>query len=260
MTSFIKFLGTAGARIVVSKQFRASGGIWLELSGTAVHIDPGPGALVRALSSRPKLNPEKLAGILLSHRHLDHSNDLNIMVEAMTEGTTRKRGTVFLPADAIEKEPVFFSYLQERVERIVTLEEGGVYQLGVLQFTTPFRHLHSAETYGFTFPLSRGNLSLIVDTLYDDALLTAYQHSRVLVLNTVRLKKDPLPNLQHLCIPDAEHLIREINPELAILTHFGMTIVRDKPWEIAENLSQKTGVRVIAATDGLSVNLGFLEG
>ena len=94
MENFIKFLGTAGARFVVTKQLRASGGLWISYRGTAVHLDPGPGALVRALSSRPALSPSSLGAILVSHRHIDHANDCNIMVEAMTEGGTKKRGLV----------------------------------------------------------------------------------------------------------------------------------------------------------------------
>ena len=34
-----------------------------------------------------------------------------------------------------------------------------------------------------------------------------------------------------------------------------MTIIKAKPWEIAENLSQKTGVKVIAAGDGMEIDL-----
>ena len=38
--SFIKFLGTAGARFVVTKQLRASGGLWLSAGKTNLSIDP----------------------------------------------------------------------------------------------------------------------------------------------------------------------------------------------------------------------------
>ena len=40
--TFIKFLGTSGARFVMIKQLRASGGIWISCQGTQVLIDPGP--------------------------------------------------------------------------------------------------------------------------------------------------------------------------------------------------------------------------
>jgi len=42
---------------------------------------------------------------------------------------------------------------------------------------------------------------------------------------------------------------------LSILTHFGMTLIRAKPWEIAENLSEKLGVKVIASRDGMEIDL-----
>ena len=37
---FIKFLGTAGARFVMIKQLRASGGIWVSAAGRNILIDP----------------------------------------------------------------------------------------------------------------------------------------------------------------------------------------------------------------------------
>ena len=70
--NMIKFLGTAGARFVVSQQLRKSGGIWIRLDDSNVLIDPGPGTLIRCLSSKPKLNPMNLDAIILTHRHLDH--------------------------------------------------------------------------------------------------------------------------------------------------------------------------------------------
>ena len=66
-------------------------------------------------------------------------------------------------------------------------------------------------------------------------------------------------SIDHLAVPDAEHLIKELKPKAAILTHFGMTIWQAKPWEIAERLSEQTGVRVIAARDGMIFDLSQLE-
>ena len=39
------------------------------------------------------------------------------------------------------------------------------------------------------------------------------------------------------------------------MTHFGMTMVKAKPWEIAEDISKKTDVKVIAASDGMNLDL-----
>ena len=80
-------MGTAGARFVVSKQLRSSAGTWCFLQGKNILIDPGPGTLSRCFTSRPGLDPEKLDAIILTHRHLDHSTDVNVLIEAMTRGT-----------------------------------------------------------------------------------------------------------------------------------------------------------------------------
>ena len=74
--------------------------------------------------------------------------------------------------------------------------------------------------------------------------------------NVVRLESSG--PYEHLSVPDAEHIIKEIKPRAAILTHFGMTMWRAKPWEIAGALSQKTGIRVIAARDGMKFDLAEL--
>ena len=60
MQAKIIFLGTGGDSIVVGKQLRASGGIILQIDDNQFHIDPGPGALVRARQERkPSLTSEK---------------------------------------------------------------------------------------------------------------------------------------------------------------------------------------------------------
>ena len=110
----ITFLGTGGARFMIINQFLASGGLWLNMNGTEALIDPGPGCIVQA--TKRKLKPEQLSAIILSHRHLDHAADANIMVEAMTQGGFQRHGQLFLPADAIETEPVIFSYLKEYLD------------------------------------------------------------------------------------------------------------------------------------------------
>ena len=103
--NWIKFVGTAGARFVVAKQLRSSGGLWLSFQGVNLYMDPGPGALVRCLASKPKLDPTRLDGILLSHKHLDHSGDINVMIEAMTEGGYAKKGVISLSASFLRYAP-----------------------------------------------------------------------------------------------------------------------------------------------------------
>ena len=118
----ITFLGSGGGRIVVANQLLGSGGLWLKLNGTEVLLDPGPGSIVQ--STKRKLRAEKLSAIILSHRHLDHSADVNIMVEAITQGGFRPHGWLFAPSDAFDGEPVLYSYLKKYLDGIEVLKEG----------------------------------------------------------------------------------------------------------------------------------------
>ncbi|MBN1280196.1 MAG: MBL fold metallo-hydrolase [Candidatus Thermoplasmatota archaeon] len=252
----IKFLGTAGARFVVMKQLRASGGLWVTLDGTHLFIDPGPGALVRCLASRPKLNPQDLDGILLTHRHLDHANDINIMIEAMTNGGFKKKGVVFAPRDALEGDPVILKYVRQQVERIELLKEQGIHHLNTMTIETPIRLKHGVETYGVTLRGKNHSISLITDTDYFSDL-PSYFNGEILIINVVLLEEKSA--IEHLCLAEADQIIAALKPRLTILTHFGMGMVKEKPWDIAEQLTHKHGVQVIAARDGMELNLDHIN-
>lgn len=240
--------------MMVANQILASGGLWLALGGVELLLDPGPGTLVHAV--KRKLKASKLEAIILSHRHLDHTADVNVMIEAMTEGGLRRRGTLFAPTDALEEDPVVLHYLRPYLERIESLEEGKSYSIGDVSFHTPIRHHHGVETYGVVFETPRHTISCLVDTRFFEGLGLHYKGD-LLILNVVRL--EPGGPFDHLSAPEAGEIIKEVRPKAAILTHFGMTMWRAKPWEVASRLSEETGVRVIAARDGMAFDLAQLD-
>jgi len=299
-------MGTAGARFVVSKQLRSSAGTWCYFQGKNILIDPGPGTLRSCFCGDQVLNPEVLDLVILSHRHLDHSTDINVIIEAMTHGTFNRRGILFAPSDAVDKyepvvfshvrdsverleilkesrsyavdslqfetpirhdhpaetygfkfkyEPVVFSHVRDSVERLEILKESRSYAVDSLQFETPIRHDHPAETYGFKFKLDRGIVSFVTDTKFSQALIDKYRGSDILVMNV--LLKEPFPDreIKHLDLGGAQSLIEGIKPRLAIMTHFGLTMLKNDPNLLARKLSKMTGTEVVAATDGLTVNL-----
>jgi len=248
--NFIKFLGTAGARFVMIKQLRSSGGIWISYKSTQVLIDPGPGSLVRCAMSRPKLNPCQLDALILTHKHLDHSGDINVMIEAMTEGGFKKKGTVFVAADSLYEDPVIFKYITHFPQAMKILQPRRTYQVGAFSFKTSMRHLHPVETYGVRFKMGDTSVGLLADTKYFDALLEFYR-TDILIIGVVFLK--PHPAIDHLSMDDVEKIIRELKPKKAILTHFGMSMLKAKPHLLCQALSKKTGIDVQAAYDGMTV-------
>jgi ribonuclease BN (tRNA processing enzyme) len=120
------------------------------------------------------------------------------------------------------------------------------------------------ETYGIDFKTPRHTFTYIADTRYFEGLLK-HAASELLIMNLVFLEPrwpsdNPLAPADHLSVPDVELLIKELKPRAAILTHFGMNVWRAQPWKIAEWLSQRTGVKVIAARDGMKFDLGTMDG
>ena len=240
-------MGTAGARFMVAKQLAASGGLYIEDENARIALDPGPGAIVQY--AKRKVDLTKLDAIVVSHRHLDHCGDVNVMVEAMTEGGFAHRGKLFCPSDALDDDPVVLQYLRRFPQEVVRLQPETSYTVNGLEFSTSPRHKHQVETYGFRFG---DRLGWVTDSAYYDGI--AEQHKAdVMVIHVVLMQcRAELP---HLCLEDAERIIRDAKPKLAILTHFGMTVWRAHPWELAAALTQRLGIEVKAARDGMSLEV-----
>lgn len=222
----------------------------MNLGDTQILLDPGPGSLVYAI--KLGCDPVKLNAIILSHKHLDHSADVNVMIEAMTDGGWKKRSVLFAPADAFSNGAVILPYLQTYPEKIELLKEGKSYVVGDVSFSTPVKHIHQVETYGFVFQTPRHKFSWITDTKIFDSL-AGYYGADLAIVNVLSLE-NRLP-VDHLSLPDAVMLIREIRPRMAILTHFGVPLWRTMPWEMEEKISEDAGVKVIAARDGMVFDL-----
>ena len=90
----IFFLGTGGGRFATITQKRRTGGMRIisDRDKVNIHIDPGPGALIYSLEMG--LDPRKIRALLVSHSHLDHVNDAELFIEAMSHGTTKRRGVL----------------------------------------------------------------------------------------------------------------------------------------------------------------------
>ncbi len=249
------FLGTGGARFMLAYQHLATAGLWAELEGQRLSIDPGPGALVHAV--RRRLDPTLLDGILLTHQHLDHSADVNALIEAMTLGGSRKRGALFCPGDALAPDGAVLHYLREHPAQVVTLEAASDYALGALRFSTTAAHKHGVETYGVRFHTRDGTVGLLTDTAAFDGLADQYRGCAVLVINVVLL--EPRDHIQHLAIPEAEEILRAVRPEAAVLTHFGLTVWRAKPSLLAAQMSERLGLPVTAARDGMVFDVAARE-
>src|SRR5262249_60770676 len=111
-------------------QARATGGLWVCLDTVWICVDPGPGALAHARGRALGLDPGVLEAVVLTHKHHDHSGDVNAMIEAMTQGGTKKRGLVLAPRDCYDEDPVILRYIRSYPAAMDALTAGGRYSIG----------------------------------------------------------------------------------------------------------------------------------
>src|SRR5437879_7871451 len=135
----LTFMGTAGARFMVAKQVAASGGLFIEDGNTRISLDPGPGAVVQY--AKREIDLTTLDAIVVSHRHLDHSGDVNVMIEAMTDGGFAHRGKLFCPSDALDEDPFVLTYLSRRPHENIRDSHGVSPSLLVLLDSAAARHI-----------------------------------------------------------------------------------------------------------------------
>jgi len=229
----------------------------MRFGATQIHVDPGPGALVRALSTVPPCNPRELDAIVLSHKHLDHAGDVNALVEAMTSGGFRRRGLLLAPADAFDDEPIVLPYAQRFVEELVRLTPcGGPYRIGDVEMRTSTMHVHSVATYGVHFDYRGLRVAYLPCGRYFEGLAEDYARldPHVLIVNVLRYR-DQMANVDHLTWTDARAVVERVRPKVAIFQHFGTKMLEAGPQRLAERLEDELGIRAIAAYDGLRVDL-----
>jgi ribonuclease BN (tRNA processing enzyme) len=247
----IIFLGTGGGRNTTLFQERSTGGIVLKMMGHQIHIDPGPGALLRCKECG--IYPFTTDCLMATHHHIDHVNDLNIMVEGMTHATKRKRGTVICNESVLSE--TLTPYHKSLVEKIVALKPEQNTSLNGLRIKA-LKCIHSAdEAIGFKFYTNNYCLYYSGDTFIYPGFEKNLADADYLIANNI-LPGDRSVNY-HMCTNDLISAINNSknNLKLIIITHFDLKMLREGPEKEAAIITEKTGIKCIAAEDSMIIGL-----
>ncbi len=250
----LTFLGTGGGRIVTPSQGISTGGLVLEMDGVTFHIDPGPGALVRAKQFGVDLR--KIDVILLSHTHIDHSNDCNAVIDCMTKGGIDHKGIIIGPEAALrgtdENSPVVLKFYLKALEKVICLKPGEEARVNTIKIkATPTVH-SDKNAIGFVIKGSK-QISYTSDGEYFPELAGFHKGSEILILNVLRPYGDEWK--MHLNTRDAVNIIKEVKPKIAIFQHFGFKMINANPFNEAKRAEKESGCRVVAAEDGMVIDL-----
>jgi len=250
----IIFLGTGGGRFATITQKLRTGGIRILSEELNVHLDPGPGALIHSLEAG--LDPQKLDGIIVSHSHIDHTNDAAVLIEAMTDGGTRKHGFLAASHSVLYGNEIcdkaISRYHMNLPERIIEAKAGDTFTIGNVNVKV-CKAVHSdPETVGFRFETGNfGSFAYMPDSEYYEGISDFLNGVRLLILSVLRPSGKPWKG--HMSTDDAVKIINEVRPEMAVMTHLGTLMIIKGPDSEASLIQESTGTTTKAAKDGMRI-------
>ncbi len=254
MKNYLVFLGTGGGRSVLYAQVRATGGIYVSLDDLRFIIDPGPGSLVWFR----KLKLPEPHGILLSHLHIDHSNDVNVYLDGIKDPfLVAERHCVEQSED---RYPVVSKYHLKKVKSLMIVDPGSKVELpnGIKVETTKADHY--VPTVGFKISGSR-IIGYTSDGPYFEGQEKPFEGSDIMIMNVLAPHGEkPLPK-KHMTLDGAISFINNLNdkPKLVILSHFSFWILRADVYKQAKIMERETGVKTIPADDFMKIDIDSLE-
>jgi len=248
------FLGTGGGRFATITQKRRTAGIRILHNKTNIHLDPGPGALIHSLEAG--LNPQKINGILISHNHPDHCNDAALLIEAMTHGMTKKRGTLAAAHSVLHgNEPTISKYHQQMPEKTIDAQPNTTFNINDLHISVAQAKHTDPDAVGFRLEAPNvGGFAYTSDSEYFEGIGKPYQGTRILILCVLRPSGSPWKG--HMTTDDAIKIATETQPEMAVLTHLGIQMIAKNPNNEAQLMQQKTGIPTVVAVDGMRIQIG----
>lgn len=234
---------------MVSFQKLSTAGFWVNLEGKNLYFDPGPGAIwhIRKFG----LEPRNLDAILVSHTHLDHSNDINPLIEAKKFFNKKNPDfKIFVTQDLLKEGRISPFHKRKFRKDIVKLKPEVNYRFKGVSVTTGKKLLEKpyyfgkVEEYGFLVKYKEIKLAYLPETYYQKGLLKNFRNKAdILIANFLR--------------PDRENnfemvgsSIKEINPKVVILRHWIIQALEYGINKIAKKIEKETGIKTLAVKDG----------
>jgi phosphoribosyl 1,2-cyclic phosphodiesterase len=176
----------------------------------------------------------------------------------MTHSGLDKKGVVIGSTSVINGTETEHAYLTEFhkscVEKTITLTSES--KVGIDDFEIiATKTLHADSTgIGLIIQTPDATIGYTSDTQFNAEIAKQYEGCTILILNLLYpfgMNKDEC--LNGLCADGAVKIIQKAMPKLAIITHFGVKMVKADPLGVAREIQRITGVQTIAAKEGMGV-------
>jgi phosphoribosyl 1,2-cyclic phosphodiesterase len=252
----IVFLGSGGGRVNLIRQVRKTGGFRINSESANIHVDPGPGALLASVNMRQ--DPLKLDAVIVTHAHVDHSNDANLMIEGMSRFALEKKGILIASRNSLEGDdhPIT-KYHQSHANEVYTSKYGekkkfktrrGEFEIEIVEV----KH-DEPTTFGFKLTIEEKIIGYTSDTNPIEGLGEKFSGCDLLIINCLKPYADGIPD--HLETKDVIEILKVAKPKKAVISHFGLKMIRADPDLEAKKIEYESEVETLAAKDGMGLGL-----
>ena len=176
----------------------------------------------------------------------------------MTRGMTKARGVIVGSESVMEGYekwgPCISSYHKSKSDKIV-LKPGTVDKMHNVEIKGTSTSHGDPTGCGFQIDYNGFKLSYTSDTGYYEGLADEHKDADILIASVLRPGNKTING--HMCSRNFIDLINEVQPKVAVMTHLGLKMISSNPVTEAKKISKATGVKTIAAYDGLSFNVNY---
>jgi L-ascorbate metabolism protein UlaG (beta-lactamase superfamily) len=219
-----------------------------------IHINPGPGSLVRYRQC--DLSARETDVILVSRNTTLHANDVNAVIDAMTNDGLDKKGVLVSIPQAIEGDSKRRGLLeqnsQNNIERVIQLKVGDKVALNNVEISPTPTEYSDESGVGYLISTPKYLLSYVGDTKYAKRVSKPHEIADIVILNVPFIH--PKSDEPGMSLEDAIKFIHEVKPILAIVTGFGMKMLESDILDHIRRIQHETKVQTIAAKDGMIIN------
>ncbi len=252
-------MGSGGGRLTTITQKRATGGFIIKRSGLQIHIDPGPGAIVRA--NQFGVNPQKTNVVMITHNHTDHFAGFLPILEAISGAARNKKGILLASRSCIEgsgdKFPKIINpYVESLAEKIIQVLPGE--RIWINDFLVEGTKTLHEDNLGVGFKISFNDnktVALLSDTQYYKGISEYIEGVDMAIFNVLKPGSANYP--MHMSTKDVIKVLNEVEnkPKIAVIQHFGLKMIKVGPHNEARKIEKETGVRTLAARDGMRLKI-----
>ncbi|MBD3310231.1 hypothetical protein GF351_03350 [Candidatus Woesearchaeota archaeon] len=248
----ITFLGTGGDSFLIGKQIRASGGIIVQAGDHQLHLDPGPGTLVRA--AEYGINLRENTAVLVSSPSILKCNDINAVLDAMSYGGMDINGVLLAASQLVNGTDNESGFLKKKhskyVERVLAVRPEQ--RIGIENVEVRVLKTSAENNVGFKVFTPDFVFSYSSATSYEKSIAEQYHKSDILVLDVQLPQEETAENC--LSRHDATRIVNLVKPRLTVLTGFSKRMLEADPLYEAREVQKATGCQVVAANDGMVIN------